>query len=83
MTYLFSKLLEAVIYSIGSLYTSIIPCLILRGVGVPSLLKAGLDFSVTIASNIDKSIVYLKNSEFSKVASALKQWKVELFGMRP
>jgi 2-phospho-L-lactate transferase/gluconeogenesis factor (CofD/UPF0052 family) len=37
---------EAVIYSIGSLYTSIVPCLILRGIGEAIASSPGLRFKI-------------------------------------
>lgn len=39
---------EAVIYSIGSLYTSILPCLILRGVGEAIVGEAGIRYKIFI-----------------------------------
>ena len=39
---------EAVIYSIGSLYTSIVPCLILRGVGEAITTSPGLRYKILI-----------------------------------
>ena len=46
---------EAVIYSIGSLYTSIVPCLILRGVGEAIDNSAGLRYKILLLNgSIDR-----------------------------
>ena len=39
---------EAVVFSIGSLYTSIVPCLILRGIGRALATTAGLRYKILI-----------------------------------
>ena len=49
------KQAEGVIYSIGSLYTSIVPCLILRGVGQTLATTVGLRYKILILNgSIDR-----------------------------